>query len=99
MKAMITFAVLLALGTLAQAKVAPRQDARIVNGSVDSTIPNGAESAVPEANYFRAQQSRLLPTASFPAVCSCACSTRRAWRNPATKRTEPHASKTVSKVM
>ena len=63
---MITFAVLLALGTLAQAKVAPRQDVRIVNGSVDLAIPNGAENAVPEANYFRAPAEPFAAYRIFP---------------------------------
>ena len=46
---MITFAVLLALGTLAQAN-----------------ILNGAENAVPEANYFRAPAEPFAAYRIFP---------------------------------
>ena len=60
MRTAIAVAVLLAFCAAAQAKVAPQEDAKIVIASVDTTFPNGAAGAIPEADYFRAP----MPTAT-----------------------------------
>ena len=59
-------AVLLAPGTITQAKIALADDARIVIASLDSTIPPATECATPEAKYFRAPPSPLATDRLIP---------------------------------
>lgn len=64
MKVMTAFAVLLALGASAQAKVAPLESQAVVTAFDDSTYSRSA--AQREADYFRAQQSPLASERILP---------------------------------
>lgn len=66
MRTAIACAGLLALCAVAQAKVAPQENAQIVIASVDTTIPNGTAGAIPEADYFRAPPSSTDTDRIFP---------------------------------
>lgn len=66
MRTAITLSLLLALGAIAQAKVAPQEDARTVVAAVELTIASGTAGASPEADYFRAPPSPADINRIFP---------------------------------
>ena len=66
MKALITFAMLLALGATAQAKLAPLERQLASISADDTTIESGPSSAGLESDYFRAPQTPFATRRVFP---------------------------------
>ena len=66
MKALITGAVLLALGATAQAKLPPLERQVVAISADDSTIDSGPSGAMLESSYFRAPQAPLAAGRIFP---------------------------------
>ncbi len=66
MKALSAFALVLALGATAQAKVAPFEGSAIAITFRDSAIAIGPAGALLEAEYFRAPQSPIATERIFP---------------------------------
>src|SRR5471030_1499995 len=84
MKKIIVLVMFLALGAVAQGKLAPVEPQQIALSADDLAIATGAAGATLEQDYFRAPQSATQRDIFFPAACSCASSTRRDLRNRAT---------------
>jgi hypothetical protein len=66
MKALITFAMLLALGATAQAKFAPLDRQMAALSADDSTINSGPSGATLESDYFTAPQPSYAAGRIFP---------------------------------
>ena len=66
MKALVTIAMLLALGAAAQTKPAPFELRPVAFSSDDTTVDIGPSGATLESNYFSAPQQPLAAGRIFP---------------------------------
>ena len=66
MKALVAFAVILALGATAQAKEAPLEPKQIAAAPGDTDMLAGTAGAMVESDYFRAPQPPFAAGRVFP---------------------------------